>query len=786
MGLFRRKGGGGSGSETEGTTTIDEEGGATVAVEAVITEQAQAVMLTHLEMMKEIVMKIRNEPGYAKNMYKECPRLQYLLEQNPDIRPVFEDPALVRINFETVYREAGGVLPEEEAHAVLAEAKAKQKKSWIVRIANSPLFKLIKVALFFKKVIGCIAGGGIAAIGGCIACATDCCTDCCCEDALEQISVDGDGSVDLDDGDYDEMEFGVEGAPPDPNAEALNHAAEYMEDPDVQEQMQRLLEDPDNLADAIENDTELRTLRDSNPLCAELMQDPETMKILVDPDNLRALGEAPQMIELDFADPNGFVPDTDFIDIEGGGGGGLETFDVDFDPDADLEFNPDAAADADFDAEFDAEAEAEELEWDDDDEMEGGDDNDNDNDFDDDNDGDDGDGDGDGDDDGNDDGDDDGAEEEEDDGGWEEDLEMEDQDIDADADTNKQTEASKGKQRKKSAAEKQAAKAGGVKGMIASMGVAATDLIAAQVVGQIFGDDLPMADLLGGGGGDDIDLGGMDNVADQAGDVGDLVNDDIADVMDDTAAEVVDGKGEIKGNTGQNKHGGGLAQQDAMYDESGRKIYVAGGAAAAAVVAGGAIMVGTGAAAGVAGGKKGKYSSNRSIEKGQIDDDDDIDSFASVNSNEDYDEDDFEDEGNDTKKDSGSDDDVDEEPKKPKSKKKKAFGFASHRFKEIAASTVTQIKETVATTFLGEDFGEMLVERMEEGGDDDDDDEKEGDNSDDNKDKKKKKGKKSKKKKKHDDDDDYVEDSSRDGFDDEDEEVTPKSKKGGFSFRKRK
>ena len=44
-----------------------------------------------------------------------------------------------------------------------------------------------------------------------------------------------------------------------------------MEDPNVQEQMQRLLEDPDNLADAIENDSELRTLRDSNPLCAELV-----------------------------------------------------------------------------------------------------------------------------------------------------------------------------------------------------------------------------------------------------------------------------------------------------------------------------------------------------------------------------------------------------------------------------------------------------------------------------------------------------------------------------------
>ena len=63
MGLFRRKGGG-SGSETEGTTTADENP-VTDEVDAVITEQAQAVMLTHLEMMKEIVMKIRNEPGYV-------------------------------------------------------------------------------------------------------------------------------------------------------------------------------------------------------------------------------------------------------------------------------------------------------------------------------------------------------------------------------------------------------------------------------------------------------------------------------------------------------------------------------------------------------------------------------------------------------------------------------------------------------------------------------------------------------------------------------------------------
>ena len=70
------------------------------------------------------------------------------------------------------------------------------------------------------------------------------------------------------------------------------------------------------------------------------MQDPETMRILVDPDNLRALGEAPQMIELDFADPNGFIPEDDFIDIEMGDDADDAALDVvydgggDFDADA--------------------------------------------------------------------------------------------------------------------------------------------------------------------------------------------------------------------------------------------------------------------------------------------------------------------------------------------------------------------------------------------------------------------------------------------------------------------
>ena len=73
------------------------------------------------------------------------------------------------------------------------------------------------------------------------------------------------------------------------------------------------------------------------------MQDPETMRILVDPDNLRALGEAPQMIELDFADPNGFIPEDDFIDIEmGGDDADYAALDVVYDGDGGGDFDADA------------------------------------------------------------------------------------------------------------------------------------------------------------------------------------------------------------------------------------------------------------------------------------------------------------------------------------------------------------------------------------------------------------------------------------------------------------
>eukprot|EP00980_Cylindrotheca_fusiformis_P009049 scaffold1949_cov119-Cylindrotheca_fusiformis.AAC.3 len=133
-----------------------------------LNEAAQEVMKDNLEMMRDIVMRLREDPEFAENIYKNCPRLQHLLDQYPDLRPVFEDPKLVRINFETVYREAGGVLPGDPV-------KKKGLWAWFV---NSPFFKIIKFLLFIKKVMACIAGGGFALLTGC-------CVSCCFEDAID-------------------------------------------------------------------------------------------------------------------------------------------------------------------------------------------------------------------------------------------------------------------------------------------------------------------------------------------------------------------------------------------------------------------------------------------------------------------------------------------------------------------------------------------------------------------------------------------------------------------------
>lgn len=249
--------------------------------------EAQKAIKDNMDVMLDIVMRIREDEEFAKSIYADCPRLQHLLDEKPDLRPIFEDPNLVLINFEQVYRDAGGVLPWDEP-------KEEEKKSMLLRIIQSPFFKVIRLLLVIKKAFSCIFGGGLALLTAGLAALF------CCDPADAADATDGDDAGD----DKADVKH-------DKNKEALNKAADHMEDPEVQAQMQELLQnDSEGLQMAIENDPELMALRDSNPLCAELMAEPETMRILTDPENLRGLGEAPGLIEADFADPN-WAPEAD-------------------------------------------------------------------------------------------------------------------------------------------------------------------------------------------------------------------------------------------------------------------------------------------------------------------------------------------------------------------------------------------------------------------------------------------------------------------------------------------
>jgi len=680
MGLFRRRAGGKEGKSSKkdknpqpllGTSNhVVDETSDIPEMDPLLAEKARIVMKDHLNIMRDVVMKIRHEDGYAKAMYSNCPRLQHLLDRNPDLRPVFEDPRLVRINFETVYKEAGGILPEDEE----AEAYKRDHPSLLVRIANSRLFKVLKLLFFIKKIIACFAGGGIAIVASCWGCCTNCCTSCFCEDALEEV-----GEIDEEDG-FDDEDIN-DGPQLDENQKALNAAADYMEDAEVQDQMQRLLEDPEYLEDAIENDTELRTLRNSNPLCAELMRDPETMKILVDPDNLRALGEAPNMIELDFTDPNGFTPDADFLDIEFGNLEGLDLMDGnggDLDLDAagnipidDPFLNASGSMDgismdgleayeADLDEhetlfEMDDEYDEDDFDYEDDDSLSSGS--------------------------YGDDGSITGFEDEElDDAeleadaeaeaeleaepeaapaqGLEDDLEFEKQETNVDTATNKKPNATN-KQDNQKQTNADGTKKKGMSGIMASLGVAATDIIASQIVGAIF-EDMPGATALLGGGG-----AGTGELEALAGDADNMIalDDDFEGFAEDGMDVVEDGESGSDDDGGNEKDNGGRQQ----YDSNGRKISVLMGATTIGAI-----------------DKK---------EKNEYDDD----GLESINSNE-SDEEEFLDEGNEEEEDD----------------KKKASSKVFGAIKRIGKSTVTTFKETALAGIMGDDFAEMMVEKQEE------------------------------------------------------------------------
>ena len=260
----------------------DTEGSHTIVTSDDVNEAntLEAVMEDNLDLMLEIILKVREDEEFAKSIYEDCPRLQALLDQNPDLRPLFEDPHYIRINFEQVYRNAGGVLPEDQPNIYY-----KAFKDGLIKVTQHPLFRVFRFLLLIKRMYTFLVDG-FANLFKHI-----------------YISMFGIGALDA---------FNIFDGPNDVHRQNLYQAADRMEDPAVQEQMATLLEsNPEDLDEAIEQDPELVALRDSSPLCAEMMSDPATFKILLDPDNLRALAECPDLIAADFADPDWMPPQVD-------------------------------------------------------------------------------------------------------------------------------------------------------------------------------------------------------------------------------------------------------------------------------------------------------------------------------------------------------------------------------------------------------------------------------------------------------------------------------------------
>jgi hypothetical protein len=276
-------------SKKELNFSDDRSGTDTDGSHSVIVEEEhdtlKGVMEDNLDLMLEIIMKVREDEEFAKSIYEDCPRLQLLLDQNPDLRPIFEDPHFIRMNFEQVYRNAGGVLPEDRQNAYYEKFK-----ETLVVVTNHPLFKVFRFLLLLKRMYNCVVNGYINLIR---------------QTYLYMFGLNGFDPTNLS-GLLNNGELG------DLHKVNLLRAADHMEDPAVQEHMATLLEsNPEDLDEAIEQDPDLMALRDSNPFCAELMSDPSTIKILLDPDNLRALAECPDLIAADFADPDWMPPDID-------------------------------------------------------------------------------------------------------------------------------------------------------------------------------------------------------------------------------------------------------------------------------------------------------------------------------------------------------------------------------------------------------------------------------------------------------------------------------------------
>eukprot|EP00567_Pseudictyota_dubia_P004817 CAMPEP_0197449138 /NCGR_PEP_ID=MMETSP1175-20131217/20166_1 /TAXON_ID=1003142 /ORGANISM="Triceratium dubium, Strain CCMP147" /LENGTH=390 /DNA_ID=CAMNT_0042981163 /DNA_START=66 /DNA_END=1235 /DNA_ORIENTATION=+ len=248
-------------------------------------KQAEKVLADNPNAMDEFMVKVRTDPNFCGTLYKDCPGMQAVFEKNPDLRKIYEDPVKMRAGYEAVYRRNRGMIDDDDdgdydgredfVHDAMMEddcynAAGKKKKSEKKPVSKAQMKRLqqaAKIKGYVGMAMSLMSPVKLVQKGFKIFLPS------ATEDALGEGDGDGDGDDDDD---------------------------EYMMDPEVAEEIDRILESGQNLEDAIEENDALRKMRDENPLIAQMMHDPETFQTIMEPDNLKACGELNAAMEQDF------------------------------------------------------------------------------------------------------------------------------------------------------------------------------------------------------------------------------------------------------------------------------------------------------------------------------------------------------------------------------------------------------------------------------------------------------------------------------------------------------
>ena len=267
--------------------------------------QAEKLLNENPDVMHDIMKRVREDPQYCVDLYKDCPGMQEALNKNPDLRRLFEDPELVRRSFESVYVENGGdPLPppdpdpdpaeKREGRGDLESGDGDEDMSLesVMGDDEDQEDKEDKEPMTFVKAIKAVLKA---------------------QKQLKKLKEMGNPMSYVQK--FKDMipSFGGMNPPEVPSIDlnALEETASTFENPDVAEGMDQILDNPENLKDAIENNDGLRELRDGNPMAAGMMEDPETLKVITDPSNIRGVGDINEAMENDFLNSM----------AEGGGGG---------------------------------------------------------------------------------------------------------------------------------------------------------------------------------------------------------------------------------------------------------------------------------------------------------------------------------------------------------------------------------------------------------------------------------------------------------------------------------